>query len=240
MKRSRAERVLRHRRLQSVAGRFDDGNNSGSDTNTPPGTATRADGGLALDQRTIADRLRAVDYATGLVGSAPVRRASSTQQGFDEFRDAGSRSWSGQPAPIGRTDRCRQHTQRRVRGQRRDRPDRRRGVDAIVGTGIDHRRRLLLPAHADARPPRTMRRTDLPARHALPPPWPRSACGRTRPMPPVGIRSPFLATTRSGQRSTQDEGVALRGGLRVPAITARPAGCTVAPTPRSACSISMP
>ena len=65
-----------------------------------PGDAPRTDGGLPLDQRTIADRLRAVGYATGLVGKWHLGLADAflpTRRGFDEFRGlrAGSRSYFG-------------------------------------------------------------------------------------------------------------------------------------------------
>jgi arylsulfatase A-like enzyme len=65
-----------------------------------PGTASRADGGLPLGERTIADRLRAAGYATGLVGKWHLGlddRFLPTRRGFDEFRGlrSGSRSYFG-------------------------------------------------------------------------------------------------------------------------------------------------
>ena len=68
-----------------------------------PGTASRADGGLPLTERTIADRFRAAGYHTGLVGKWHLGlddRFLPTARGFDEFRGlrAGSRSYFGNPA----------------------------------------------------------------------------------------------------------------------------------------------
>lgn len=65
-----------------------------------PGTASRAEGGLPLEERTIADRLRDAGYATGLVGKWHLGlddRFLPTRRGFDEFRGlrAGSRSYFG-------------------------------------------------------------------------------------------------------------------------------------------------
>lgn len=67
-----------------------------------PGTASRADGGLPLTERTIADRFRAAGYHTGLVGKWHLGlddRFLPTARGFDEFRGlrAGSRSYFGNP-----------------------------------------------------------------------------------------------------------------------------------------------
>lgn len=67
-----------------------------------PGTASRADGGLPLEQRTIADRLGEVGYATGIVGKWHLGLDDAflpTRRGFDEFRGlrAGSRSYFGSP-----------------------------------------------------------------------------------------------------------------------------------------------
>ncbi len=65
-----------------------------------PGTASRADGGLPLGERTIADRLREAGYVTGLVGKWHLGlddRYLPTRRGFDEFRGlrSGSRSYFG-------------------------------------------------------------------------------------------------------------------------------------------------
>ncbi|MCP4835622.1 MAG: sulfatase-like hydrolase/transferase [Phycisphaera sp.] len=65
-----------------------------------PGTAPRAEGGLPLGERTIADRLRDAGYATGIVGKWHLGLDDAflpTARGFDEFRGlrAGSRSYFG-------------------------------------------------------------------------------------------------------------------------------------------------
>ena len=65
-----------------------------------PGTAPRSTGGLPLEERTIADRLQAVGYVTGLMGKWHLGLDDvflPTHRGFDEFRGlrAGSRSYFG-------------------------------------------------------------------------------------------------------------------------------------------------
>jgi arylsulfatase A-like enzyme len=65
-----------------------------------PGTAPRAEGGLPLDEVTIADRLDDAGLATGLVGKwhlGLADRFHPTRRGFDEFHGlrAGSRSYFG-------------------------------------------------------------------------------------------------------------------------------------------------
>lgn len=65
-----------------------------------PGTAPRAEGGLPLEETTIADRARDAGLATGLVGKwhlGLADRFHPTRRGFDEFHGlrAGSRSYFG-------------------------------------------------------------------------------------------------------------------------------------------------
>ena len=65
-----------------------------------PGTAPRAEGGLPLDEHTIANRFEAAGLATGLVGKwhlGLADRFHPTRRGFDEFHGlrAGSRSYFG-------------------------------------------------------------------------------------------------------------------------------------------------
>ena len=65
-----------------------------------PGEAPRIEGGLPLTERTIADRMRAAGYATGLIGKWHLGLAPAfhpTNRGFDEFHGfrAGSRSYFG-------------------------------------------------------------------------------------------------------------------------------------------------
>lgn len=67
-----------------------------------PGLASRAGGGLPIEERTIADRFRDAGYATGIVGKWHLGlddRFLPTERGFDEFRGlrAGSRSYFGNP-----------------------------------------------------------------------------------------------------------------------------------------------
>lgn len=67
-----------------------------------PGTAPRELGGLPLEERTIADRLRDAGYATGIVGKWHLGlddRFLPTRRGFDEFHGlrAGARSYFGRP-----------------------------------------------------------------------------------------------------------------------------------------------
>ena len=68
-----------------------------------PGLAPRPEGGLPLEQQTIADRFKAAGYHTGLIGKWHLGLADHfhpTLRGFDEFRGfrAGSRSYFGKPA----------------------------------------------------------------------------------------------------------------------------------------------
>ena len=68
-----------------------------------PGDAPRSEGGLPLTERTIADRMRAAGYATGLIGKWHLGLAPAfhpTNRGFDEFHGfrAGSRSYFGNEA----------------------------------------------------------------------------------------------------------------------------------------------
>ncbi len=65
-----------------------------------PGEAPRSEGGLPLTERTIADRMKAAGYATGLIGKWHLGLAPAfhpTRRGFDEFHGfrAGSRSYFG-------------------------------------------------------------------------------------------------------------------------------------------------
>ncbi len=65
-----------------------------------PGDAPRSEGGLPLTERTIADRMKAAGYATGLIGKWHLGLAPAfhpTERGFDEFHGfrAGSRSYFG-------------------------------------------------------------------------------------------------------------------------------------------------
>ena len=67
-----------------------------------PGLAPRPEGGLPLEQQTIADRFKAAGYHTGLIGKWHLGLADHfhpTRRGFDEFRGfrAGSRSYFGKP-----------------------------------------------------------------------------------------------------------------------------------------------
>ncbi|MDE0888900.1 MAG: sulfatase-like hydrolase/transferase [Phycisphaerales bacterium] len=71
-----------------------------------PGEARRVEGGLPLTERTIADRMRAAGYATGLIGKWHLGLAPAfhpTNRGFDEFHGfrAGSRSYFGNEALTG-------------------------------------------------------------------------------------------------------------------------------------------